>query len=120
MICIGGPAPARNNPPSFRPFLRVRLSGKRFVVAVADFGSLLSEQIDVRTLEKLGRFYAQFCHERLSFLNNNRDRFIFFNDDLKLQEVAETFDAIQVHARSADNVERALLHDAADLAVRQT
>ena len=117
MAWIDRPAHARNSPLSL---LRVRLSGKRCVLAVAELGSVLSEQIDVRTLDKLGRFDAQFCHERSSFLNNNRDRLILFQDDLKLQEVAETFDAIQVHARSADNVERALLHDTADLAVRET
>jgi hypothetical protein len=79
---------------SLRGFLRVRVSWKkRFVVPVAGLVSMLSEQIDIRALDKLGRFDAQLDHERLRFLNTNLDRLIFFQDNLKLQEMAEAFES---------------------------
>ena len=39
-------------------------------------------------------------------------------DSIELQEVPEVLDAIQVHARPSDEIERALLADASRLTVR--
>ena len=83
-------------------------------------GVLSSEQIDVRALDKLGRFNAELRHERLRFLDPSLDRLIFLQGDFDLQELAKAFDSIEVHTRSADDVEGALLHDTPGLTVRET
>jgi hypothetical protein len=72
------------------------------VRSMEGLGTFLSEQIDIRAFEKLGRLGAELGHERLRFLDPNLDRLIFFQDDFKLQESAKAFDSIEVHTRSAE------------------
>ena len=44
-------------------------------------------------------------------------RFILFQNDLKFQEMTETFDAIEVHTSSADEIQRAMFDNSPDLAI---
>src|SRR5262245_1944748 len=75
------------------------------------------QEVEVGALDELIGRDSQRCHEAMSLGHARLTQFALGQDDLKLQEVSEMLDAIEVNARPADQVEGATFADAPDLPV---
>jgi hypothetical protein len=79
----------------------------------------LSKQIDISSCDKLRRLDTKLSHEQVRFMSTKLGGFILFQNNLKFQEMTETFDAIEVHASSAKKIQGSVLHNSTDLPVRE-
>lgn len=86
---------------------------------VTYLGDTLREQIDVGAINELGRLDTQAPHEVFRFANTAVEQLIVAEHDLKLEEVTQVLDNIQVNPGSAGQVQRAMFPHAADNTVRQ-
>src|SRR5882724_12981459 len=66
------------------------------------------QEIDVRPVDELRGRDAERCHQGVSLLDASLRNLALGQDHLELEKVAKLLDPVQVDARSADEVERAV------------
>jgi len=99
---------------------RQRGASRMTVRSNALLDAFLRKQVDVGFGDELGWFDPQLLHEFPGFAHARLRRLVLGKHDLELQEVPQTFDSIEVNARSAGQEQGpAFLHPAC-LSVRQS
>src|SRR5690349_11445924 len=78
---------------------------------------LPGQEIDVGSFDKLRRLDAQLRHEFMGLADSGLRRFAVVQDDLKLKELPEVFDTVQVNPSPANQKQCASLPNAAGLAI---
>jgi hypothetical protein len=87
---------------------------KQMLSAVAVNGV---KHIDIRPVNELRRVDVEFLHEIVELANTAGRRFIDAEDGFQLEKVTQPLDFVEVHARPADEIQRAVFYDPADLAI---
>ena len=82
--------------------------------------SYAGKEVNICVLNQLRRLYTEPRHEFVSLTHTGFGRLVFFQHDLKLKEVTQTSNPVEMDARSSNQKQRAVLLHTAGLTIGQS